>query len=110
MSSAAVPPPVTVRRIPNPSEPVPVVATPTLALLVGGLAGWILATVLYLTGTLPWWLTIPANAVTGYLLFTVAHDAGHRSASRVRWLNNTMGRLSTPLFVSRRSFSMSNKP
>lgn len=102
--SAAAPPPVTVRRIPNPSEPVPVVATPTLALLVVGLAGWILASVLYLTGTLPAVATIVLNAVTGYLLFTVAHDAGHRSASRVRWLNNAMGRLSTPLFALHAAF------
>ncbi len=41
--------PVTVRRIPNPAEPVPTVALPTLGLLIGGLALWIASTVLFLS-------------------------------------------------------------
>lgn len=102
MSTAEVP--VTVRRIPNPAEPVPVVALPTLALLVVGLGLWIGTTVLYLTDALAWFVTIPVLAVAGYLLFTVAHDAGHHSASRVKWLNDLMGRLSTPVFALHAAF------
>jgi ring-1,2-phenylacetyl-CoA epoxidase subunit PaaE len=97
-------PPVTVRRIPNPEEPVPLVAVPTLMLLVVGIAMWVTSTVLYLGDTLAWWATIPINAIAGYLLFTVAHDAGHHSASNVKWLNDLMGRLSTPFFALHAGF------
>lgn len=97
-------PPVTVRRIPNPAEPVPAVAVPTLLLLVVGLATWIATTVLYVSGDLSAWITVPVLAVAGYLLFTVAHDAGHHSASNVKWLNDLMGRLATPVFALHAAF------
>lgn len=96
--------PVTVRRIPNPAEPVPAVAVPTLLLLVGGLAAWIATTVLYLTDAIPWPVAIPVLAVAGYMLFTVAHDAGHHSASNKRWLNDLIGRLATPVFALHAAF------
>ena len=51
--------PVSVRRIPDPAEPLPVVALPTLALLVGGIALWVTSSALFLAGALAWWLTIP---------------------------------------------------
>lgn len=95
---------VTVRRIPNPAEPVPAVAVPTLLLLIGGLALWMGTTVLYLTDTIAWWAAIPVLAPAGYLLFTVAHDAGHNSASNKKWLNDLMGRLATPLFALHAAF------
>ncbi|MDX8153711.1 fatty acid desaturase [Patulibacter brassicae] len=104
MSSVPAESPVTVRRIPSPEEPVPVVAVPTLVLLVVSMAVWIASTTLYATGDLAWWATIPINAVAGYLLFTVAHDAGHHSASRVKWLNDLMGRVSTPFFALHAAF------
>lgn len=96
--------PVTVRRIPDPGIPVPIVARPTLALLVAGPGLWCLSTTLYLTGTWPWWAAVAANAVGGYLSFTVAHDAGHHSASSVKWINDTMGRLATPFFALHSAF------
>jgi ring-1,2-phenylacetyl-CoA epoxidase subunit PaaE len=102
MSTTA--PPVTVTRIPNPGEPVPKVAGPTLALLVGGLALWGASSALYLADSLAWWATILLNADAGYLLYTVAHDAGHHSASSVKWLNDLMGRLATPLFAMHAAF------
>ena len=96
--------PVTVRRIPNPAEPVPVVAVPTLMLLIGGLVLWLGTAALYLSDTVAWWTAIPVLAVAGYLLFTVAHDAGHNSASNKKWLNDLMGRLATPLFAMHAAF------
>ncbi len=96
--------PVTVRRIPNPEEPVPTVAIPTLGLLVVGLALWIGSTALYVGDSLAWWATVLVNAVAGYMLFTVAHDAGHHSASNVKWLNDLMGRVSTPIFATHAAF------
>ncbi|WP_354697721.1 hypothetical protein DSM112329_03360 [Paraconexibacter sp. AEG42_29] len=104
MSTAPPPSPVTVRRIPDPAEPVPTVAWPTLALLLVGLAGWAASTTLYLTGTTPWWLAIPVNTLCSYLLFTVAHDAGHHSASDNSRLNRWMGRLAVPLFAPHASY------
>jgi ring-1,2-phenylacetyl-CoA epoxidase subunit PaaE len=97
-------PPVTVRRIPSPEEPVPLLAWPTVALLSSGLALWIASTALYVGGELTWAVVIGINAVAGYLLFTVAHDAGHHSVSRVKWLNDLMGRLATPLFALHAAF------
>jgi len=97
-------PPVTVRRIPNPAEPVPLIAVPTLGLLVAGLVIWIGSTVAYLTGNLSWAITIPVNAIAGYLLFTVAHDTGHHSASSAKWFNDLMGRLATPFFALHAAF------
>ncbi|MFA4928443.1 MAG: fatty acid desaturase [Patulibacter sp.] len=102
--SVTAPSPVTVRRIPNPAEPVPAVAVPTLTLLVVALIGWIGATVLYVAAGLPWWATVVVNAVTGYLLFTVAHDAAHSSASNRRGLNNAMGRVAAPFFALHAAF------
>ncbi len=104
MSTTAAPSPVSVTRIPNPAEPVPRVATPTLALLIGGFALWGATVGLYLTGALAWWAAIPLLAVAGYLHFTVAHDAGHNSASSVQWVNDLMGRLSTPIFALHAAF------
>lgn len=96
--------PVTVRRIPNPEEPVPVVATPTVVLLLVGMAAWLGASALYLADSIAWWAVIPINAVASYLLFTVAHDAGHHAASRVKWLNDLMGRMATPFFALHAAF------
>lgn len=106
MNASSIPEgsPVTVRRIPNPAEPVPAVAVPTLILLVAGLGLWVSSSLLYLGGSFPWWMTIGVNAVAGYLLFTVAHDAGHHSASNIKWLNDLMGRLSTPFFALQAGF------
>ena len=90
---------VTVRRIPDPAEPVPVVAWPTLTLLVLGITAWIAATVLALTGALPLGAAIAVNSVAAYLLFTVAHDAAHHAASSHGGLNRWMGRVSAPFFA-----------
>jgi fatty acid desaturase len=97
-------PPVTVTRIPNPAEPVPVLALPTLCLLCAGIALWSASSVLYLTGELAWWATVGVNAVASYLLFTVSHDAGHHSVSSVGWLNDLFGRISTPFFAMHAAF------
>jgi ring-1,2-phenylacetyl-CoA epoxidase subunit PaaE len=105
MSAPSVPQsPVTVRRIPDPAEPVPRVSLPLLGLLATGVVGWIASTTAYLAGALPWWVTIPLNALCSYLLFTVAHDAGHSSASNEARTNRWMGRLAVPFFAPHASF------
>jgi fatty acid desaturase len=105
MSTARVAPEgLTVTRIPDPAEPVPRVAWPTLGLLVSGLGLWGGSTALYATGSWPWWATVLVNTVASYLLFTVAHDAGHHSASEDSVINRWMGRLSVTLFAPHASF------
>jgi len=88
--------PVTVTRIPDPAEPVPQIAWPTLALLLGGLALFAGSTAAALSGLWPWPISTLPNAVAIYVLFTVAHDAAHHSASSGTTLNTWMGRIATP--------------
>lgn len=104
MSTQTAAAPLSVTRIPDPAEPVPRVAWPTLALLLGGLGLWGGSTALYLTGSWPSYVTVFVNAVASYMLFTVAHDAGHHSASEDSLLNRWMGRLAVPLFAPHASF------
>jgi ring-1,2-phenylacetyl-CoA epoxidase subunit PaaE len=106
MSATAEPAPsgLSVKRIPNPEEPVPAVAWPTLGLLVVGLAMWGGSTALALADVWPLWVSTPINAVASYLLFTVAHDAGHNAASSNRMLNDLMGRLAVPFFAPHAGF------
>ena len=93
-----------IHRIPDPQEPVPTVSWPIVGLLIAGLSLYLGSSGLYLANAWPWWATVLTNAVAGYLLFTVAHDAGHHSVSRVKWLNDLIGRLATPLFALHAAF------
>lgn len=102
----AVASPVTVTRIPDPAEPVPRVAWPTVALLVGGIALFAGSTALAVAGLWPMWLGAAANAVAAYLLFTVSHDAAHHAASSDDALNRWIGRISTPFFAPEASFAV----
>ena len=99
MSTAAPPAGLTVTRIPDPAEPVPAVAWPTVGLLVLGYVLWFGSAAAYLTGTFAWWVSIPISAAASYMLFTVAHDTAHHSVSSNKALNDWLGRLSTPLFA-----------
>jgi fatty acid desaturase len=92
------------RRIPDPQEPLPRVAWPTVALLTCGLALWGGSSALWLTGQWPWWISSALNAVASYLLFTVAHEAAHHSAATDSALNRWIGRLAVPLFAPISSF------
>jgi ring-1,2-phenylacetyl-CoA epoxidase subunit PaaE len=49
-------------------------------------------------GFLPAWVVIPLSAVVSYVMFSVAHEALHRSFCSVRWINAVVGRLAW-LFV-----------
>ncbi|WP_354701379.1 hypothetical protein DSM112329_01693 [Paraconexibacter sp. AEG42_29] len=93
-----------ITRIPDPGEQVPVLAWPTLSIFVGGNLLWFGAAALYLTGTIPFWASIPLNAIASFVLFTVAHDAAHHSLSSNTQLNTWLGRLSTPMFAPHASY------
>ncbi len=91
-------------RIPDPREPVPPIAWPTLGLLVVAVGLWVSSSVLWLEGLWPWWVTVPLNAVASYLAFTVSHDAAHHAASAEGRANRILGRIATPLFAPHASF------
>ena len=92
--------------IPDPREPVPAIAWPTLILLLASLAAYGAATALALGGAIPVAVAVAVNAVAAYLLFTVSHDAAHHAASSRPALNRWMGRVATPFFAPQASFSV----
>lgn len=95
---------VTVDRIPDPDEPVPALALPATALLIGGIAVWLGATALALTGVWPWALAAALNAIASFALFTVSHDAAHNSISTRPAVNTWFGRIATPFFAPHAGF------
>lgn len=99
MSSAAVATTVPPAGLPDPGEPVPTLAKPTVALFLGGLVVWVLSSWAALGLGWSLWLTIPVNAAVSFTMFTVLHDAVHYSISRRRWVNALLGRLTVPFVV-----------
>ncbi len=91
--------PVSVTRIPDPAEPIPRIAWPTLLLQLGGVLLFAGSTAAAVAGVWPWPISALLNAVAIYVQFTVAHDAAHHSASNESHVNRWMGRLAIP-FVS----------
>lgn len=88
-------PPLTVERIPNPAEPIPRFAWPTLVLFGLALSMWVASSALAVSGTWPWPVSVAFNWLAVYMLFTVAHEAAHHAASASRTLNNWLGRIAT---------------
>jgi ring-1,2-phenylacetyl-CoA epoxidase subunit PaaE len=99
-------PPVTRTVIPDPADRVPLIAWPTIALLLAAAGLAAASTLLGLDGTLPAPVSVLLNAIASYLFFTVAHDAAHSSASSNRTLNLWIGRVSTPFITPSASFGV----
>jgi fatty acid desaturase len=97
---------LTIGRIPDPAEPVPAIAWPTLALAGAGLGLWSAAATLALTGTVPWWIATLTNAVAAFFLFTVTHESWHHSTSTNSTYNRWMGRVATAFFAPFSGFAM----
>ena len=85
--------------MPDPGEPVPALALPTVGLFLAALAVFVFSTWAALVERVPPLVTIAVNAAACFAMFTVAHDASHYSISRARWVNRLFGRLAMP-FVS----------
>ncbi|MBZ2188708.1 fatty acid desaturase [Alcanivorax sp. JB21] len=73
----------------------PVLAWPTVLLLVGGLGTLVLSWYSAINGIWPMWLAMLVNGVAGYVLFTPSHEAIHRCASNRMWLNDLILALAT---------------
>ena len=96
--------PVSVTRIPRPDEPVPALAFPAAVTFVAGIALFGGSTALGWSGAWPMAVSVLVNAVASYLLFTVAHDASHRSLSHHEAVNVWLGRISLLLFAPHAAF------
>jgi ring-1,2-phenylacetyl-CoA epoxidase subunit PaaE len=96
---APVKPAASRHALPDPGEPVPALALPTVAIFFGALAVFVVSTVTAINHTVPRAVTIVANTAVCFVMFTVVHDASHYSISRWRWVNSLLGRLAM-LFVS----------
>jgi ferredoxin-NADP reductase/fatty acid desaturase len=94
------------RRLPDPGEPVPQVAEPTVALFGVSLAAFVAMTAAHATGHAAAWLTVAVDTAVSFAMFTVLHDASHHAVSRIGWLNALLGRLSIPFLVPYASFSL----
>ncbi len=83
----------TSRRIPNPQEPRPHIAWPTVGVLVSAISVWVASSALALTGTWPWAISVVVNTLATFSLFTVVHEACHRSLSTSDAVNVWLGRI-----------------
>ena len=84
----------------------PVVAWPTIALLITAYAIFGASTFAFVTGAFPLLWAILFNALASYLAFTVAHDATHSAVSSNRNLNDWAGRASIILLEPGPFFSL----
>ena len=93
-------------RLPDPAEPIPELALPTVLLFAAALFSFAGSTALALAGLLPYPIAIVVNTVASYMFFTVLHDACHRSISQRAGVNRWLGRLSGPFVSPLASYSM----
>ncbi len=75
----------------------PVMAWPTVMLLVAAFLIFGVSTLAYVQGVLPLFWAILFNTIAVYLSFTPAHDASHNAVSSNRQLNEWLGRIATAL-------------
>ena len=102
MSSAVAPD--AIRRIPDPEEPVPSLAGPTVALWTGCWALWFASTALAVVGAWWWGFSVAVNAVASFAMFTVSHEASHHTLSTSRAANLWFGRSANLLFAPHAGF------
>ncbi len=82
--------------LPDPGEPIPDLAAPTIALFVAAAVLFGGSTALALEGTISYPIAIAINTIASYMFFTVLHDASHRTISQRDPVNRWLGRLSAP--------------
>lgn len=84
---------------PTCGEPVSILALPTVGIYAAALTAFVVSTLAYIGDRAPVWVPITVNAAVTFVMFTVVHDATHRSISSKRWANGLFGRLAW-LFVA----------
>jgi len=69
----------------------PNTAWPTVLLFFVALLSFIGMTYGALFHIIPLWIALIINGIAQYAMFTVLHDASHRSLSQISWFNDTLG-------------------
>mmetsp|Transcript_3806 Transcript_3806/g.5317 ORF Transcript_3806/g.5317 Transcript_3806/m.5317 type:complete len:280 (+) Transcript_3806:104-943(+) len=79
----------------------PTIAYPTIFLFFFALVIWIesIHQGPFFAGRLPLLICIILSTIASFIMFTVLHDGVHRSISKIRWINETVGRIAA-LFLS----------
>ena len=77
----------------------PLLALPTVVVVVLSFLGFALSSYAFLAGYLPALVTIPISALFIFWSFTPLHEAVHGNISRVRWLNDGLGSLCAQLIL-----------
>jgi fatty acid desaturase len=95
-----------IKRIPNPGEPVRALAWPTALLFLGGVGLWLASSAAYLGDVWPWPVSTFLNWVAAFMLFTVMHDASHRSVSKNEHVSTWLGRVSAFFLVPNAGFRL----
>jgi fatty acid desaturase len=99
-------PTVSRSRLPDPGEPIPDLAAPTVALFVAAVVLFGGSTALALSGSIPYPLAIAINTIASYMFFTVLHDASHRTISQRDAVNRWLGLASAPFVSPLASYSV----
>ena len=81
--------------IPPTGEILPKVAWPTVMLCLAAFGVWCISMWVALTGSQPIWMSVLANSVVSYLMFTVMHDASHHALGKSSWFNALIGQFAT---------------
>ena len=84
----------------------PAISWPALVLFLVALAIMASASVMTLSGAIPAWAATLANGLALYLLFSIMHEALHRSVSSNSRLNNFFGRVSLMLLIPAAPFEI----
>jgi ring-1,2-phenylacetyl-CoA epoxidase subunit PaaE len=85
--------------LPDTGEMVPKLSWPIVGIFTAALTLFAASSWAAVGDMLPLAVTIAANAVAIFVMFTVLHDASHYSISSRRWVNRAFGRVAM-LFVS----------
>jgi ring-1,2-phenylacetyl-CoA epoxidase subunit PaaE len=93
-----------ITQIPRPEEPIPALAWPTFALFASAFAIWVGSTLGGLNGFWPVPISVLINGLTAFLMFSVAHECSHGTASSKQTFNLWLGRLATPFLLPVGSF------
>lgn len=91
-------------RIADPKHPLGLVEWPALALFLGATGLFCGSSCAAVVGLTPAWLSVALNAISLFVLFTVAHDAAHGSISAHDAVTRWLGRLSTVAFAPHSGF------
>lgn len=95
-----------IKTIPRPDEPIPTVVLPTITLFAFALVIWCGSAALGVSGVWPAPISVVVSGIAAFLMFTVAHECSHASASSVHGINLWLGRIATPFFTVVGGFSM----